>query len=81
LSIIIRQTGRSNLPLPEALGRLAIGRFGLPKLPRGALEHIKHPVIVDGSAFKQATGFSHQFDEAAAMRAYREAFPPPAAST
>jgi UDP-glucose 4-epimerase len=75
LSLIIKQTGRTVLPLPEALVSLAIGRFGLPKLPRGALEHIKYPVIVDGSAFKQATGFTHKYDEAEAMREFREAFP------
>jgi UDP-glucose 4-epimerase len=78
LSLIIRQTGRKILPLPEMLVSLAIGRFGLPKLPRGALEHIKHPVIVDGSAFKQATGFAHKYDEGEAMLEFREAFPLPA---
>ena len=77
LSVIIRQTGRHILPLPELLVSMAIGRFSLPKLPKGALEHIKHPVIVDGSAFKQATAFQHKFDDAEAMRDFREAFPPP----
>ena len=75
LSVIIRQTGRSVLPLPEALVALAIGRFGLPKLPKGALEHIKYPVIVDGTSFRQATGFAHRFSEADAMEAFRETFP------
>ncbi len=75
LSVIIRQTGRQVLPLPEFMVALAIGRFGLPKLPKGALQHIKYPVIIDGSAFRQATGFEHKFDDAQAMREYREAFP------
>src|SRR5580692_10703556 len=35
LSLIIRETGRKVLPLPEMLVSLAIGRFGLPKLPKG----------------------------------------------
>ena len=77
LSVIIRQTQRTILPLPELLVSFAIGRFGLPKLPKGALEHIKHPVIVDGSAFKQATGWAHKYDEAEAMRDFLAAFPPP----
>jgi UDP-glucose 4-epimerase len=81
LSLIVRQTGRKILPLPEFLVSMAIGRFGLPKLPKGALEHIKHPVIVDGSAFKQATGFAHKYDESEAMRDFRAAFPPPPASS
>jgi UDP-glucose 4-epimerase len=75
LSVIIRETGRKNLPLPEFLVAMMIGRFGLPKLPPGALGHIKYPVIADGSAFKKATGFVHTHDEAAAMREFREAFP------
>jgi UDP-glucose 4-epimerase len=78
LSVIIRQTGRRALPLPEALVSLAIGRFGLPKLPKGALEHIKYPVIVDGSAFK-AVGFEHKHDDAETMREFRDAFPVTAA--
>jgi UDP-glucose 4-epimerase len=56
---------------------MMLGRLGLPKLPTGALEHIKYPVTVDGSAFRKATGFVHAIDEKGAMRAYREAFPRP----
>jgi UDP-glucose 4-epimerase len=77
LSMVIRETGRTNIPIPEVVFAMMLGRFGLPKLPHGALEHIKYPVTVDGSAFKKATGFEHQYDEKGAMRAYREAFPRP----
>lgn len=78
LSVVIKETGRTNVPLPEILFTSMLGRLGLPKLPAGALEHIKYPVTVDGSAFKEATGFTHAIDEQGAMRAYREAFPRPA---
>jgi UDP-glucose 4-epimerase len=77
LSIIARETGRHTLALPEFVYSLALGRFGLPKLPAGALSHIKYPVIADGSAFRVATGFVHAFDEAKAMQDFRQAFPPP----
>lgn len=77
LSTVIRETGRTNVPLPEFIFSHMLGRFGLPKLPPGALEHIKYPVTVDGSAFKNATGFTHAIDERGAIRAYREAFPRP----
>lgn len=77
LSVIIRETGRTNVPLPEIVFHAALGRFGLPRLPSGALEHIKYPITVDGSAFRAATGFSHAIDEQGAMRAYRDAFPRP----
>ncbi|MEA2749122.1 MAG: UDP-glucose 4-epimerase [Myxococcales bacterium] len=77
LSMVIRETGRTNIPIPEMVFGAMLGRFGLPKLPHGALEHIKYPVTVDGSAFKKATDWVHAIDEKGAMRAYREAFPRP----
>ena len=77
LSMVIRETGRTNIPIPEIVFAMMLGRFGLPKLPHGALEHIKYPVTVDGSAFKKATGFEHQYDEKGAMKAFRDAFPRP----
>jgi UDP-glucose 4-epimerase len=75
LSLVIRETGRRNLPVPEPLIAAALGRFGLPKLTRGALAHVKFPVVVDSTAFREATGFEHQLDEVACMRAFREAYP------
>ena len=80
LSTVIRETGRTNIPIPEIVFAAMLGRFGLPKLPHGALAHIKYPVTVDGSAFVKATGFAHEFDERGAIKAYREAFPRPSPS-
>jgi UDP-glucose 4-epimerase len=76
LSVIARATGRRFLPIPEILFRNALGRFGLPKLPPGAVSHIKYPVVVDSSAFRAATGFQHAIDEVQAMREFKAAFPP-----
>jgi UDP-glucose 4-epimerase len=76
LSILVRETGRRALALPEFVYALALGRFGLPKLPSGALSHIKYPVIVDGASFRAATGFTPRFDDARAISDFREAFPP-----
>lgn len=73
LSVVIREAGCSNLPIPELLFRAMLGRFGLPQLPRGALEHVKYPVVIDASEFVDATGFKPEFDEDATMRAYRNA--------
>jgi UDP-glucose 4-epimerase len=77
IGVVIRETGRSNVPLPEFILRSALGRFGLPRLPPGALEHIKYPVTVDATPFRKATGFTHMIDEKGAMKAYRDAFPRP----
>jgi UDP-glucose 4-epimerase len=73
LSVIVRETGRHTLPLPEPLLRAMLGRFGLPRLPPGALEHVKYPVVIDGSAFRKAADFTPQFDEDATMQAFRDA--------
>ena len=75
LSVIAHQAGRSTLPLPEPLLALLLGRFGLPSLSRGALAHIKFPIVVDGQAFRQATGYDHRYDELETVRVFADAFP------
>jgi UDP-glucose 4-epimerase len=72
LSSIIRGTGRQPLPVPEPLLRRVLGRFGLPKLPRGALSHIKYPIVIDDAAFRHATGFSHEVDEHTTLHEFRD---------
>jgi UDP-glucose 4-epimerase len=76
LSTIVREAGRDAVPIPEPLLKLALGRFGLPELPPGAIDHIKYPVVIDSAAFEKATGFSHVFDEFATIAAFRAASPP-----
>lgn len=71
LSLIISHAGQEPLLVPEPLFRRLLGRFGLPKLPRGALNHIKYPVVIDGSSFRQRTGFVHERDEHATLREFR----------
>jgi UDP-glucose 4-epimerase len=71
LSTIARETGRTPVPLPEVLMNAMMGRFGFPTLPKGALEHIKYPVVVDASAFKKATGFQWDVDEVETLSRYR----------
>jgi UDP-glucose 4-epimerase len=73
LSVIIRSAGRRRIPLPESLFALALPRFGLPGLPRGALAHLKYPVVIDDSAFRQATGFVHRHDEDDTIASFRDA--------
>ena len=75
LSVLIRSTGRIQVPVPEPVFRLATGRFGLPRLPRGAIAHIKYPIVMDTDAFRDATGFTHRFDESQTMDAFVQATP------
>ncbi len=73
LSVLTKATGRKPFPIPEQLLPRILGRFGLPQLPRGALAHLKHPVVVDNSAFVAATGFKYTWDEHATMASFRDA--------
>jgi UDP-glucose 4-epimerase len=75
LSMVIEQTGRTRVPLPAALFSGMLGRFGLPRLARGAVSHLQYPVVVDATAFRHATGYRHRVDEVRAMHAFRAAFP------
>src|SRR5262249_2282815 len=75
LSRVAREADRSLVHLPEFVMAKLLGRFGFPKLPAGALSHIKYPIVVDSGAFRAATKFSHEHDEIATIRVFTEAFP------
>jgi UDP-glucose 4-epimerase len=75
LSVLIRETGRRRIAVPELVLNALLGRFGLPRLPKGAVDHIKYAIVMDGSAFRAATGFAHEVDEVATMAEFRAAFP------
>ncbi|MCA9655778.1 MAG: SDR family oxidoreductase [Myxococcales bacterium] len=71
LSVMIHQTGRVNVPIPEPLFNLVLGRFGLPRLPPGALAHVKYPIVIDSSAFADATGWQPAHDEDTTLHEFR----------
>ena len=73
LSLLIEHTGGQRVPLPEGLFRLALGRLGLPRLPKGAVKHLKYPVVINSGAFREATGFAHDWDETATTQSFRAA--------
>jgi UDP-glucose 4-epimerase len=77
LSRVIVGVGRTPVPLPEVAVKAVLGRFGFPKMPPGALGHVKYPVVVDARAFREHTGFAHAFDEVQTLDTYRRAFPTP----
>ena len=71
LSVIIRESGSRPLPVPERVLNIAMGRFGLPQLPPGAIDHLKYPIVVDSTAFRKATGYEHRFNEKETIEAFR----------
>lgn len=76
-SVIIRETGRTPVPLPGLVLEKFLGRFGFPRLSKGSLAHIKYPIVVDNARFREATGFRYAHDEGRILRIFREASPPP----
>lgn len=75
LSQIIALAGRTAVPVPEPLFRLMSGRFGLPKLPAGAVSHLKYPVVIDDRSFREATDFAPAYDEDATIESFKRAAP------
>ena len=73
ISTIARAAGRRALPVPSSVINFGLGRLALPNLPPAAIDHLKYPIVVDSSAFKRATGFQHQYDEAETIEAFRKA--------
>jgi UDP-glucose 4-epimerase len=71
LSSLLKLAGRRNVPVPEAVFLALLGRFGFPRLPPGAVNHIKYPVVVDDAAFRAAVGFVPEFDEAQTVGSFR----------
>ncbi len=70
LSALIRTIGKVNVPIPEHLFNITQGHFGLSKLPKGAINHIKYSVVLDNSAFVKATGFQYNYDEIQTIQSY-----------
>ena len=73
LSVIVRAAGKRPLPVPEGLFRAMLGRFGLPGLPQGAVEHIKYPIVIDSMRFKKNVGFRYTHDAEATIESFRAA--------
>ena len=73
LGLLVKLAGRTQVPVPEVLFRLLLGRFGLPRLPPGALNHVKYPVVIDAAAFRAATDFTPRLDVDATIASFRAA--------
>ncbi|MCA9530691.1 MAG: NAD-dependent epimerase/dehydratase family protein [Myxococcales bacterium] len=71
LSIVCEATGREAVSIPEPLYPLALGRFGFPRLPAGAISHIKYPIVIDSSKFVDVTGFEPKYDAKATLEGFR----------
>ncbi|NOY90081.1 MAG: epimerase, partial [Deltaproteobacteria bacterium] len=73
LSVVIEQTGRTQVAVPALAVNLLLGRFGLPRLPKGAIDHIKYPIVIESGPFREAAGFAPLYDEDQTMSDFRDA--------
>jgi UDP-glucose 4-epimerase len=74
LHVAIRETGSTTMPLPEFVVRPAIGqlfRWGLYPFPPRAIDFAKYQCTLDGSRFREATGFVPRFSLAETFAAVR----------
>lgn len=71
LSLLCKVSGVRCLPLPEPLFEASLGRFGFSRLPAGAINHVKYPIVVDDRAFREAADFKHSYDEFQTMESFR----------
>jgi UDP-glucose 4-epimerase len=76
LSELIRVTGREPIRIARVLHPLLLGRLGLPRLPTGAVAHIKYPIVISDQSFRLATGFQPEYAEYETLAAFRAASPP-----
>jgi UDP-glucose 4-epimerase len=64
VSVAIRESGGTALPLPEPVIRPLIDRlfrWGVVPYPAGAIDYVKYPVTLSGKRFVDATGFRPLF--------------------
>ena len=68
LSVAVRETGGTAVPIPEPVARLVFGQLfqlGLYHVPPGAIDFVKYPCTLDGRRFVAATGFQprHELED------------------
>jgi UDP-glucose 4-epimerase len=71
LSTVCEATGKRAIPIPEPLYPTVLGRFGFPYLPPSAIVHVKYPIVIDNSAFVEATGFEPRYTAKQTMEGFR----------
>ena len=76
LSALIQNSKRLRIVLPEALLRASLGRFGLPRLQPSAVDYIKYSLVVDDTAFRNATAFAPHYGQLETIRDFAESQQP-----
>lgn len=71
LSMVARRAGSRPVPMLEPVFKALQGRFGFASLSERATRHLKYPIVLDDTAFREATGFEHAYDETQTIDGFR----------
>ena len=69
---LIKGVGKTPVPIPEMLLPYCLGKFGLSRLPKASVTHLKYPIVIDDGPFRTATGFEHTYELDQIMGAFKE---------
>lgn len=72
LSSLIKGVDKQPVPIPERLLPILLGKFGLSRLPRASLSHLKYPIVIDDTAFRAQTGFTFTYEVEQIMGTFKE---------
>ena len=72
LSSLIKGIGKTPVHIPEVLLPYCLGKFGISRLPKASVTHLKYPIVVDDDPFRKATGFDHTYELDQVMGAFKE---------
>ena len=72
LSCLIKGVDKQAVPIPERLLPMLLGKFGLSRLPRASLSHLKYPIVIDDKAFREKTGFTFTYEVEQIMGTFKE---------
>ena len=72
LSELIRVTGRTPIRIARVLHPLLLGPLGLPRLPSGAVAHIKYPIVISDTLVPTGHGLlARSYGEYETLDAFR----------
>jgi UDP-glucose 4-epimerase len=72
LSCLIKGVNKQPVPIPERLLPMCLGKFGLSRLPRASLSHLKYPIVIDDRQFREKTGFKFRYQVEQIMGTFKE---------
>ncbi len=71
LSVVAKRAGSEPIPMLQPIFNVVQGRYGFSSLSERATPHLKYPIVLDDTAFREATGFEHAYSETQTLDGFR----------